>query len=86
MYLLIVHTVSKLKDYEYQVKEITADQETLFVQAELAEDSDQWGGQVVCYRVVLVRLDKELVQDVQKVSVKTEHIEKMFRKSSDALM
>lgn len=86
VFLLIVHTVSMLKDYEYQVKEITADQETLFVQAELAEDSGQWGSLQLCYRIVLIRLDKELVQDVQKVSVKTERVEKMFRKSSDALM
>ena len=36
------------------------------------------GDDQMCYQVVLVRLDKELVQDVQKVSVKTERVDKTF--------
>ena len=78
VYLLIVHSVSIFKYHEYQVKEVSVDQQTLSVQAALAEDPDQSGGAAERYQVVLVRLDKELVKDVQKVSVKTEHVDKSF--------
>lgn len=83
--LLIVHFLPMYKQYEYQVTDISADQGELFVRAELAEDPKQWGNQQECHQVVLVRLDKELVQDVEKVSVKTERVEKFFRRSSDSV-
>ena len=73
-YLLIVHTVPDLAEYEYQVNEVTVDQETLFVSATVVEAPNIGAGQSKSYQNVLVRLDKELVQDVQKVSVKTEEI------------
>lgn len=85
-YLLLTHVVSSLKDYLYQVQEISVNQETLFVQSRLMYDPEQWGAQMTCYRVVLVKLDKELVKDVQKVSVETESVQAMFRDSSDSLM
>ena len=76
--LVIVRTLSDIRDYEYQVKEVSADQGTLFVKSELSQDTKQWGSPQECYQVALVRLDKELVQDVQKVSVKTERVDKTF--------
>ena len=81
-YLLIVHTVSSLKKYEYRVKEVSVDQKTLFVRSELAQDPEKPAMQAEGRRVVLVRLDKELVQDVQNVSVKTEYVDKSFSELS----
>ncbi len=82
VYLLVIKTVPQIKDYEYQVKKISADRGALIVQAELVQDPEQGGGEQMCYQVALVRLDKELVQDVQKVSVKTKRVDKTFYESS----
>lgn len=84
-YLLLTHVVSSLKEYVYQVQEVSANQDTLFVKSRLMYDPEQWGAQMLCYRAVLVKLDKELVKDVQKVSVETESVQVMFRDSSDSL-
>ena len=81
-YLLIVHTVPDLAEYEYQVHEITVDQETLFVSATVVEAPNIGAGQSKSYQNVLVRLDKELVQDVQKVSVKTDSVDRTFSELS----
>ncbi len=76
--ILMVHTVPQSKKYEYRVKEISVNRKTLTVISELVEDREVGGDDQVCYRVVLVRLDKKLVQDVQKVSVKTERVDEKF--------
>lgn len=77
-YLLIVHRVPAIQIYEYQVKEVSASDGMLFVQSELAKDPEQPADQAIGRIVIFVRLDKELIQDIKKVSVKTERVDKKF--------
>lgn len=75
LYLLIVRAVPQIRDYKYQVKDILVEKEMLTVQYAIEEDDQLMAAQMGRDQIVLIRLDKELVQDVEKVTVKTEYMD-----------
>lgn len=74
-YLLIVKFVSQIRDYKHQVIDISVDHGILTVYTTLEKDDQLMAATMGCYQATLVRLDKELVQDIEKVIVKTEYVD-----------